>query len=111
MPLLTCKKNSHSVLVSFAGDATVRTVARIKNGLARLLREQVEIYKLDISTVSDTDFTFIQLLIAFHFKLKAMNRELVLINCTDDSAFLQTASLCGINLRGILNFEEGGDGR
>ena len=31
MPLLTCKKNSHSILVSFAGDTTVRTISKIKN--------------------------------------------------------------------------------
>jgi len=111
MALLTCRKNSHSLLISVAGDATVRTVFRIKKGMSRLLREPVDVYKLDISTITDTDFTFFQLLIAFHFKLQALDRELVLINCKDDSVFMKTSSLCGIELRGLLNFEEGPDGR
>jgi len=110
MALLTCRKNSHLVHISIAGDATVRTIFRIKKGLARLIREPVEVYKLDISTITDTDFTFFQLLIAFHFKLKALNRELVLINCEDDSAFMKTSLLCGVDLRRVLNFEGGQDG-
>lgn len=110
MPLLTCKKNSHSVMISFAGDTTVRAISKIKSGLSRLLREPVDLYRLDISTVSDTDFTFIQLLISFHFKLKAMNRELLLVNCVDDTAFMRTATLCGVDIRGIFSLEEGPDG-
>lgn len=110
MPLLTCRKNSHSVLVSFSGDTTVRTMSKIKSGLSRLLREPVDIYRLDIGTVTDTDFTFIQLLISFHFRLKAMNRELLLVNCSGDNAFMKTASLCGIDVRSILNFDGGTDG-
>lgn len=110
MALLTCKKNSHSILVTFDGDTTVRTMTKIKSGLARLLREPAEIYRFDISSVTDTDFTFIQLLISFHFKLKAMNRELHLVNCTDDNSFMKTASLCGIDVRGIFSFEGGSDG-
>ena len=110
MALLTCKKNSHSILVSYNGDTTVRTMSKIKTGLAKLLREPVERYRLDISTVSDTDFTFVQLLISYHFKLKSVNRELVLVNCTDDTPFMKTASLCGIDVRGILSFEGGEDG-
>ncbi len=110
MALLTCKKNSHSILISFDGDTTVRTMTKIKSGLTRLLREPVEIYRFDISSVTDTDFTFIQLLISFHFKLKAMNRELQLVNCADNNQFMKTASLCGIDVRGIFSFEGGNDG-
>jgi len=110
MALLTCKKNSHSILVSFDGDTTVRAMSKIKTGLTKLLREPAERYRFDIATVSDTDFTFIQLLISYHFKLKSLNRELVLVNCAEDTAFMKTASLCGIDVRNILNFEGGTDG-
>jgi len=110
MALLTCKKNSHSILVSFDGDATVRTMSKMKTGLIRLLSEHAELYRFDIGTVSETDFTFIQLLISYHFKLKSMNRELVLVNCNRDNAFMKTASICGIDVRSILNFEGGTDG-
>lgn len=110
MALLTCKKNSHSILVSFDGDTTVRSMSKIKTGLTRLLREPVELYRFDIATVSDTDFTFIQLLISYHFKLKSINRELVLVNCSGDNAFIKTANLCGIDVRSILSFEGGADG-
>ncbi|GEM_PF-759362 len=110
MALLTCKKNSHSILVSFDGDTTVRSISRIKNGLIKLLREPVNLYRFDIATVSDTDFTFIQLLISYHFKLKSINRELVLVNCSGETAFMKTAAICGINVRSILSFEGGADG-
>lgn len=110
MPVLTCKKNSHSISVSFDGDATVRAISKIKSGFIRILREPVDTYRIDVSTVSDTDFTFIQLLIAFHFKLKSLNRELVIVNCSEDSSFIYTAALCGIDVRGIFNFDGGYDG-
>jgi hypothetical protein len=85
-------------------------MSKIKTGLTKLLREPVENYRFDIATVSDTDFTFIQLLISYHFKLKSLNRELILVNCFSDSAFMKTASLCGIDVLSILNFEGGTDG-
>ena len=110
MALLTCKKNSHSILVSFDGDTTVRSISKIKAGLEKLLREPVNLYRFDISTISDTDFTFIQLIISYHFKLKSLNRELVLLNSSVETAFMKTASICGIAVRNILSFEGGTDG-
>ncbi|HOP28562.1 MAG TPA: hypothetical protein P5120_03510 [Spirochaetota bacterium] len=110
MALLTCKKNSHSILVSFEGDTTVRSIAKIKNGFIKLLREPVNLYRIDVATITDTDFTFIQLLISYHFKLKSINRELVLVNSSGETAFMKTAFICGIDVRSILSFEGGADG-
>jgi len=105
MPVLTCKKNSHSILVSFSGDATVKSISRIKNGFSKLINESIDIYKLDLSSIKEVDFTFLQLLIAFQNKIKSLNKELLLLNYSDNLEFAKVASLCGIDASKIFRVE------
>jgi len=105
MPVITCRKNTHSILVSFSSDTSVRTAAKIKRGFIKLLDEPVERYRFDLSEITETDLTFIQLLISYQYKLKSLNREMVLLSCDSNSAFCQNADLCGIDIRSIFTFE------
>ncbi len=105
MALVKCRKNSHSLIVSFGSDTTVKIAYRLKSALQRILQEPVEHYRFDLSQVTDTDITFIQMLIAFSNTLKGNERRMSVINCSQDSAFMQTCELCGIEIKSILEFE------
>ena len=105
MALLKCKKNSHSIIVSFGSDTTVRFASRLKSGLLSILQEPVEHYRLDLSEITDTDITFIQVLISFGLSLERQERRLSIIRCAESSPFMRVCDLCGINIRSILEFE------
>lgn len=105
MALVRCRKNSHSLIVSFGNDTTVKLAYRLKAALLRLLEEPVAHYRFDLSEIIDTDITFIQLLISFSRSISKDERRLSVINCTADSAFMKTCDLCGIDIRSILEFE------
>jgi len=105
MAVITCRKNTHSILVTFSDDTSVRAAAKIKKGFLKLLNESVDRYRFDLSGIQETDFTFIQLLISYQYKLKSLNREMVLLNCSDDCAFIRTAVLCGIDIKRMFTFE------
>jgi anti-anti-sigma regulatory factor len=105
MALVRCRKNSHSLIVSFGNDTTVKLAYRLKAALLRLLEEPVVHYRFDLSEIIDTDITFIQLLISFSRTISKDERRLSVINCTADSVFMKTCDLCGIDIRSILEFE------
>lgn len=105
MALVRCRKNSHSMIVSFGSDTTVKIAYRLKSALQRILHEPVKHYRFDLSEILDTDITFIQLLISFSKTIKHDERRMSVINCNADSAFMKTCDLCGIDIRSILEFE------
>lgn len=105
MALVRCRKNNHLMIVSFIGDNTVKIAYRIKSALLQVLQEPVEQYRFDLSEVTDTDITFVQLIIAFSLSLKRQERRMSLVNCPDDSPFMKTCSLCGIDIRSIVEVE------
>lgn len=105
MTLLKYKKNSHSIIVTFGNDTTVKLSARIKTALLKILDQPVGHYRFDLSDIVDTDITFIQLLIAFNLSVRRREGRVSIINCPENSPVMQVCSLCGINLRSILEFE------
>lgn len=106
MALVRCKKNSHSLIISFGNDTTVKIAYRLKAALQRILSLPVEHYRFDLSEITDTDITFVQLLIAFSNSIRnGGEKRMSVINCASDSAFMKTCDLCGIEIRSILEFE------
>ena len=105
MPVITCRKNTHSILVSFSSDTSVRNAAKIKRGFTKLLEEPVGYYRFDLSEITETDFTFIQLLISYQNKLKSLDKKMAILPCGKESAFSVNALLCGIDLRSRFIFE------
>ena len=59
------------MVVSFEGDTTVGIAYRLKSALLQVLQEPVEHYRIDLAQVTDTDITFVQLLISFGKPLSA----------------------------------------
>ncbi|HOK02285.1 MAG TPA: STAS domain-containing protein [Spirochaetota bacterium] len=106
MAVLICKRSNHSLLLSLSGDATVKSIARIKKALAKIIYEPVDSYRLDLSSIAEMDFTFLQLLIAFQNKLKSLNKELLLLNYSRGNEFNKVSSLCGVEVSKLFNFEE-----
>ena len=105
MALVRCRKNNHLMIVSFMGDTTVKIAYRIKSALLQVLQEPVERYRFDLSGITETDITFVQLVIAFSTSLKRQERSMILVNCPDDSPFMKTCGLCGIDIRSIVDVE------
>ncbi len=107
MAILKCKRKKTSLYVAFGSDTSIRYAARIKSALTRIIAEQANIYRLDLSEIEDTDITFIQLLMAFNEKLKKQNRKMILINLPEESQFVTTAIESGINLQTLFEIEDG----
>ena len=105
MALVRCRKNSHSIIISFSSDTTVKIPYRLKAALLRILKEPVVHFRFDLSQIVDTDITFIQLLISFSKMINNNEQRMSVMMCADDSAFMQTCNLCGIDIRSILEFE------
>ncbi len=105
MSLIRCRKNSHSVVVTFGSDTTVKLAYRLKAGLLKILKEPVEHYRFDLSGIIETDITFIQILIAFRNTLNREDRRMSIVNCSDSSAFMDTCRVCGIDIRAQFEFE------
>jgi len=105
MALLKCRKNSHSIIVTFSGDTTVKLAYRIKSALLRVLQEPVGHFRLDLSQITDTDVTFIQMLIALNNSLQRDDRRLSITGCAEDSPVLLVSRMCGIDMRSLFEFE------
>ena len=105
MALVRCRKNSHSMIVSFGSNTTVKIAYKLKAALLRILQEPVDHYWFDLSEIIETDITFVQLLISFSKTITGQERRMSVINCAEDSSFMNTCNLCGIEIRSILEFE------
>jgi len=107
MAIMLCKKNKDSMSVTFGPDTSIYNAAKIKSGLITIISMPVNNYRLDLSKITDTDVSFIQLLISFSKRLKKENKKLSLVNLSRNSEFMYTASSCGINVHELFEFEDG----
>lgn len=105
MALLRCMKNTHSMVVCFGEDTTIKIAYRLKSAFLQILQEPVEHYRFDLREIKETDITFVQLIIAFSNSLKRKEKRMSLLNCPGDSPFMKTCDLCGIDIRSIVDIE------
>lgn len=106
MAIMLCRKKNNFMSVTFGTDTSIYNAAKIKGGLVKIISQPVNHYRLDLSAITETDISFIQLLIAFNERLKKENRRLSIVSLPRNSEFMYTASSCGINLRDIFEFED-----
>jgi anti-anti-sigma regulatory factor len=106
MPIMVCRKNADSLSVKFGSDTSIYNAAKIKKGLSKILSQPVKNFNLDLSEITDTDVSFIQLLISFNERLKHENRRVRILNLPANSEFMYTASSCGIDIQGLFELEE-----
>lgn len=107
MAIISCKRKNRSFYVAFGSDTSIRNASRIKSALSKIIDMPVDKFHLDLSNVTDTDITFIQLLIAFNEKLKKQNRKMILLNPPGESNFISTAFECGVNIHSLFEIEDG----
>ena len=104
---MLCKKRNDSMSVTFGPDTSIYNAAKIKSGLIKIISQPVNHFRLDLSKITETDVSFIQLLISFNERLKKDNKKLSILNLSGNSEFIYTASSCGINVRDLFEFEDG----
>jgi len=107
MAIMICKKKKDSMAVTFGPDTSIYNAAKIKSGLIKIISLPVNHFRLDLSKITETDVSFIQLLISFNERLKKENKKLSIVNLSRNSEFMYTASSCGINVREQFEFEDG----
>ncbi len=107
---MLCRKKDDFMSVTFGPDTSIYNAAKIKSGLIKIISQPVRHFRLDLSKITDTDVSFIQLLISFNERLKKENRKLSVLDLSVNSEFMYTASSCGINVRDLFEFEDGKNG-
>ncbi len=107
MAILSCTRKNNSFHVSFGTDTSIHNASRIKSALSKLFTYPVESYHMDLSAVTDTDITFIQLLFAFNEKAKKLNRKMIILDLPRESKFIFTASECGVDVKSLFEIKDG----
>ncbi len=105
MAIVSCVKREDSLYVTFGADASIRNAARLKSALSKVISLPGMNFHLDVSEITESDITFIQLLIAFNEKLKKTGRRMFIVTPRPGSEFMKIAVECGVNIGDFFNIE------
>lgn len=106
MAIVSCVKREDSLYVTFGADVSIRNAARIRSALSKILTTGGKYFHLDLSEITTSDITFIQLLVAFNEKLKKQGGVMSLVTPVSGSDIMTLATECGVNLSDYFVLED-----
>ena len=105
MAKIRCRKNNSRITIEIEGEAKMAHAEKVRQFVISLLSETQHEYMFDLTHVSETDLSFIQLLLSCKKTIESMGKRFLWIPLPEMHPFMNICFRLGIPLQN--NFGEG----
>lgn len=99
MTKIACTHNAGVTTLKFTGKVDASQSGKIRDYLLKVLSGDFSACRMDLSGITGTDLSFIQIVLSFRKSVLASGREFSLESTAPPKAFLSEAAALGLDIK------------